>query len=42
MVNGVKDFSVHSVLVFDWPTRRGYVHDLSLGWIKLQNQQQQG
>ena len=35
MVNGIKDLSVHSVLVFDWLTRPGYVHDLTLERIKL-------
>ena len=34
MVYGVKGLSVHSVLVFDWPTRPGYVHDLNLDGLK--------
>ena len=33
IVYGVKDLSVHSVLVVDWPTGPGYVQDLTLGWI---------
>ena len=35
MVYGIKDLSVHSVLVFYRLTRPRYVHDLTLGRIKL-------
>ena len=35
MVYRVQDLFVHSVGMFDWLARPGYVQDLTLGWIKF-------
>ena len=35
MVHRVQDLSLHSVGMFEWPARPGYVQDLTLGWIKF-------